>query len=153
MKATKMLREDHDRVRMLFNEWLNADGPGRKEQLVETICQELEIHTKLEEELFYPLVREHMSAQGEQWIDEAIREHDEVENLCNQLKQMHFDSGNWDGMFSDLRQKVEHHAGEEEREMFPACESEMGSSLLDAVGEQMAARKEQLRPVGARGGR
>jgi iron-sulfur cluster repair protein YtfE (RIC family) len=110
------------------------------QELVQEVCNELKVHTTLEEEIFYPAVRE--AIEDEDIMNEAQVEHDSAKELISQLEGMKPDDPMYAAIFTVLGEYVMHHVKEEESEMFPqAKKSEID---LMALAEQMAARKEEL---------
>ena len=140
--AIEMLMADHDKVKKAFKEFdkLDRDDTESCRQLVQTVCQDLKVHTTLEEEIFYPAVRE--AIEDEDQLNEAAVEHETAKMLIDQLENMDPDDPNYHATFTVLGEYVKHHIKEEESEMFPQAEK---SDLdFDALGEQMRSRKEEL---------
>jgi general stress protein YciG/hemerythrin superfamily protein len=145
MMATDMLRADHERVKGLFHDYDTADDENvaAKTAIAQKVFMELEIHSKIEEEIFYPAVREQGGDQGEELVNEAVEEHSAVKGLIEELRAMTSEAEDFDDKFQDLIDNVLHHAEEEESEMFPLAEEKMGDAL-QRLGAQMAERKRQL---------
>ncbi|MDP3723738.1 MAG: hemerythrin domain-containing protein [Candidatus Omnitrophota bacterium] len=137
--AVQMLQDDHQRVKGLFEEFKHAPQ-GDKRRIVKTVLTELEIHAKIEEEVFYPTVR--LRIKDHELMDEADEEHRVVEHLLLELKGMKPGDSYYDAKFTVLAENVTHHIQEEESEMFPKAASS-GLDLTE-LGERMAQRKEQL---------
>jgi iron-sulfur cluster repair protein YtfE (RIC family) len=114
--AIAMLKEDHCRVRDLFQEYEAAMDPRTKRELAEEVCTELETHAQLEEQIFYPAVQEE-SQEGRALVQEAIQEHQKVKDMIAALREMGPDSQAFDTKFREIMQNVEHHVEEEETEM------------------------------------
>ncbi len=115
-----MLKDDHKRVKKAFRDFEKLDAERDQDkcrQLVEHTCGELEVHTALEEELFYPAVRDCIKQQD--LIDEAEVEHMSAKTLIAQLKNMEPDDPKYAATFTVLGEYVKHHIKEEENEMFP----------------------------------
>ena len=136
--AIEMLRQDHDKVKQLF-ERFEQSGDSEKEQICEQTLKELEIHTALEEELFYPAAREHVD--DEEQIDQAFEEHHVAKLLLSELKKMSLDDERFEAKYKVLAESVKHHIQEEESELFPMVEGSLDSEEL---GQEMEARKEKL---------
>ncbi|HEX8841430.1 MAG TPA: hemerythrin domain-containing protein, partial [Sphingomicrobium sp.] len=115
--ATALLREDHRKVEKLFKEFEGAKGEGRKEKLARRICMELTVHTKIEEEIFYPACK---GKVDEDLLKEAYVEHDAAKLLIAEIEA---GSGQSDEFFDAkvqvLSEQIEHHVEEEEKELFP----------------------------------
>jgi hemerythrin superfamily protein len=135
-----MLREDHQKVKDLFEEFENTEDSKEKQRIVETALMELEVHAKLEEDLIYPAIREEIDE--EDLMDEALEEHHVVHVLVGELKKMKPRSERFDAKFTVLGESVKHHIQEEEGDMLPKAEG------LDIDWEDLTQRvmkkKEQL---------
>ncbi len=138
--AIAMLRQDHELVQGLFDRFEKARGGGRKEGLVSQICDELEVHAQLEEEIFYPAVREAIG--DDDLMDEATVEHQSAKDLIAQLRTMSTEDELYDAKVTVLGEYIKHHVREEQGEMFPKARRS-GVDLMD-LGERMRARKEEL---------
>ena len=142
--AIQLLSNDHDEVEQLFKQFqkLKRDG-AQKHELVRQICTALTVHSELEEEIFYPAVREALGRKQEILMDEAAIEHDSIKNLIEQIE----DSGDNDEMLAAkmnvLCEYVMHHVKEEEGEIFPKAKrarldlNELGAELLERKMELM----------------
>ena len=138
--VTDMLREDHKKVKGLFEEFEQADDAKAKQRIVETALAELEVHAKLEEELIYPAIRQEID--DDDLMDEALEEHHVVHGLIGELKKMKPSDERYDAKFTVLAENVRHHIKEEESEMFPKAED--CDIAWEALCSQMEKRKEQL---------
>ncbi len=108
---------------------------------MQQVCAELRIHTRIEEEMFYPAVRR---ASGDpDMVYEAVVEHASASALIHQLENMPADDPMFDARVSVLSEYVLHHIKQEEAEMFPAARKALAGEL-DGLGQQMAARKTEL---------
>lgn len=141
--AVSLLRADHAAVAALFEAFgeLKSDGP-RKASIVRKICDALSVHTRLEEEVFYPAAREVLRDGA--LVDEAEVEHQGAKALIAQLREMSPGDALYDAKVTVLKEYIEHHVKEEHREMFPKVKS----SKLDLV--KLGAQMEQLRSSWAR---
>ncbi len=138
--VTDMLREDHKKVKGLFEEFEHADDTKTKQRIVETALIELGIHAKLEEELIYPAMRSEID--DDDLMDEALEEHHVVHGLIGELKKMKPGDDRYDAKFTVLAENVRHHIKEEESEMFPKAED--CEIDWEALCSQVVKRKEQL---------
>ena len=142
--ATTLLAKDHKDVKALFKRYekltkAEADGSERQE-LAEQICQMLTVHATIEEEIFYPAVRE--AEVDEDLLDEAEVEHASAKDLIGQIQSMSPDDDLYDAKVTVLGEYVAHHVKEEEGEIFPkASKAELD---LVELGERLKARKEEL---------
>jgi hemerythrin-like domain-containing protein len=134
--ACTLLDEDHKKVEQLFKEYQSADA-SRKQQLAQTIAQELSVHMQIEDEIFYPAF---LDATGDDdMIEEAEDEHDEARELIAKLEGGKAD----DEVMKELQKAIEHHVGEERREMFPKAR-ETSSLDLVKLAQELEARKTEL---------
>lgn len=140
--AIAMLEEDHKKVKGLFREYERAgDAADKKQALYDTIREELTIHTKLEQEIFYPAAEE----KQEEEIAEAIEEHRVIERLLTELGSLKPSDEQFDAKMTVVMENVEHHAAEEEeKKMFPQAKKDLGMERLRELGERMAQRKMDL---------
>ncbi len=140
--AVALLKADHRKVAGLFSKAEKAKG-GAKEKLVEQICNELIIHTTIEEEIFYPACRSD-DVEGDK-LDEAQVEHDGAKVLINELKDAGSDSPMYDAKVKVLSEYIKHHVKEEEQPrkgLF--AEAKRKGVDMAAVGAELKARKEAL---------
>jgi hemerythrin superfamily protein len=142
--AIALLKADHERVEELFKQVEKAaDDPEACREIVTTACNELKVHAQLEEELFYPAVREALDEDDVELIDEAEVEHDTAKQLIARLEGMDAEDAYYAACFKVLSEYVRHHVKEEEGEIFPKAKK---TGLdLDALGEDMRSRKEALK--------
>jgi hemerythrin superfamily protein len=134
----EMLKADHQKVKGLFSQFESA-GEDQKPDIFKEIVKELQVHTKIEEEIFYPAVKKLDS----ELAVEAEEEHNIVDWIISQMKKLKPDDEHYEAKFSTLKENVEHHIEEEEKEMFPEAEEKLGGQL-DALGKKMMERKEAL---------
>jgi hemerythrin superfamily protein len=143
MNATALLKKQHKDVRGLFKEVLEVEDPESRRQLCEKIGQELMVHTKIEEEIFYPAVRD-LDDKGEEMILEALEEHHVVDLVLAELPQVDPEDERFYAKMTVLQDLVDHHAKEEEKEMFKFAQK-LGREELAELGERMEARAEELK--------
>jgi hemerythrin superfamily protein len=143
LTAIDLLKDDHEKVKKAFKEFEKMDRSDSEtcRQVVQSVCNDLRVHTTLEEEIFYPAVRE--AIEDEDLMNEAIVEHDTAKTLIEQLENMEPDDPNYYATFTVLGEYVLHHVKEEEGEMFPQAKKAKELDL-EALGEQMRTRKEEL---------
>ena len=138
------LKQDHRRAKQAFREAEKLDAEEDSEELkaiVDQTCAELEVHARLEEEVFYPAAREVL--KEEDLIDEAEVEHMSAKALIAQLREMSPDDQKYQPTFKVLGEYINHHVKEEENEIFPGLEGRSGAEW-EEVQEQMTTRREQL---------
>lgn len=142
--AITFLMQDHKKVKELFEEFKDlkdeVDSEEQKEDIVKQVCMELTVHAQVEEEIFYPAARE--AIEEEELLDEAYVEHATAKDLISQLEEMETSDEYYDAKVSVLSEYVQHHVKEEEGEIFPMIKK--AKVDIDALGEQMAQRKEDL---------
>ena len=140
--AIEMLKEDHAKVKKAFKEFEAMDRSDTEtcRQLVQTVCEDLKVHTTLEEEIFYPAVRE--AIEDEDIMNEASVEHETAKMLIEQLENMEPDDPNYYATFTVLGEYVMHHVKEEEGEMFPGAKK--AGVDMEALGQRMQERKSEL---------
>jgi hemerythrin-like domain-containing protein len=140
--ALQLLRDDHRHVKDLFKQFEEADDRRAKGQVVAEALTALEIHAKLEEEIFYPAVRKEADADPAE-MDEAEEEHHVVKLLIGELRRMKPGAARYDAKFTVLAENVKHHIDEEESEMLPKA-AELGMQRMNELGAAMEKRKLQL---------
>ena len=138
--VTDMLREDHTKVKGLFEKFEEADDANAKQRIVEMALAELDVHAKLEEELIYPAIRSEID--DDDLMDEALEEHHVVHGLIGELNKMKPSDKRYDAKFTVLSENVRHHIKEEESEMFPKAED--CDIDWEALHQQVMKRKDQL---------
>lgn len=146
MDALALLTADHNRVRGLFarfEEAKEADDVAAMTDLCRQIFTELEVHTTIEEEIFYPKVRKE-SEDLKEVVAEGVQEHHVVDVLMSEIKQLEPGGSAWVAKMTVLIENVEHHAEEEESEMFPEVRSQTNADFLQGMADELEARKAQL---------
>ena len=144
MDAITLLKDDHDRLKKLLNE-LDATterGVKTREQLLGRVKDELTVHESIEEEIFYPALKEH--PRTKEITLEAYEEHHVVDMVMKEIEGLPFDDERWGAKFTVMKENIEHHIEEEEGQMFKQARQVFEEEELEALGERMAARKEQL---------
>jgi len=142
--AYSILKEDHQKVQKLFEEFQKLhDQDGDSEELraiAEEICTELTIHAQVEEELFYPALRERIEEQD--LLDEAKVEHESARMLIEMIENEDGDEELFAARVVVLGEYVNHHIEEEQKQIFPAAKK--AKLDADALGEAIRTRKEEL---------
>lgn len=141
--AIALLKEDHEKVRGLLESLEKASG-ARRQKLLTQIGQELKVHTTIEEEIFYPAFREAAKKKDDQvMVYEAVHEHHMVDLALPEASEGE-NNEDLKAKAKVLKELVEHHADEEEDEMFPRARKVFDREELRDLGERMAARKKEL---------
>jgi hypothetical protein len=140
--AIALLKADHRKVEGLFEQFESAHGKGRKEQLARQICQELTIHTVIEEEIFYPACKGKVE---DDLLSESYVEHDAAKVLIAEIEQGGPDEAFYDAKVKVLSEEITHHVKEEEK---PAeglfAQARKADLDMDALGRMLEARKQDL---------
>ena len=138
--AIALLRADHKVVDNLFKEYEAARRVNEKQSLVKEICVQLTVHAQIEEEIFYPTVQK--AIRDKELVPEARVEHESLKALIAQIQDVTPDGEVYEARIQVLSEYVKHHVKEEQNGLFPKVK---GTRLdLVELGEQMAARKEEL---------
>jgi hemerythrin-like domain-containing protein len=143
MDAIAMLKADHEKVKRLLNELESTTERGVKTraELFATIKGELTIHEVIEEEIFYPALKSHPKAKD--IVLEAYEEHNVVDTLMSELEALDVSDERWGAKATVMKENIEHHIEEEEGEMFPQARQVFDREELEALGTQMADRKQR----------
>ena len=140
--AIALLKQDHRDAKELFKEFEKAKGDGRKEKLAHEICLALSVHFQLEEQIFYPACE---GTVDEDELKEGYVEHDAAKLLVAEIeKNEGADDEFFDTKVHVLQEEIEHHIEEEEGPGGIFAQARKGKLDLDALGEQLAARKKDL---------
>ncbi len=141
--AIALLKQDHETVRGLLGQLENASG-ARREKLLTQVEKELKVHTTIEEEIFYPAYRDAARKKEDKKLYfEALEEHHVVDMVMPETREG--DSvEELKAKAKVLKDLVEHHAEEEEKEMFPRARKALEREELRELGERMQQRKEEL---------
>ena len=142
--ALDLLMTDHKNVMKMFEQFekMRKDGDDESKQtLVERACAALTLHTRLEEEIFYPTARE--TLQEPDLLDEAEVEHALAKQLITELNAMQPGDDLYEAKFTVLGEYIKHHIQEEEKEIFPKMKK--AGAGLEGMGEEMRHRKIELR--------
>jgi hemerythrin-like domain-containing protein len=144
MDALQMLKEDHDKVKKLLSDLGQTTERGVKtrSELFAKVKQELQVHEAIEEEIFYPALKEHPKAK--ELVLEAYEEHNVVDMVMREIEGVPVEDETWGAKLTVMKENVEHHIEEEESEMFKQAKQVFGKDELDQLGERMQARKQQL---------
>ena len=147
MDAFNLLKADHRKVEKLFSQLESASGQA-KMRVFEQIKTELELHTHIEESIFYPALEK--PKQTHDLTLEAYEEHDVVKKLLRELSRAKAPNEEWEAKAKVLQENVEHHVEEEENELFEKAEAALSEEQIEALGEQMEAEKERKQRGGSK---
>lgn len=141
--AIALLKSDHKKCKRLFDEFENTNGRKKKKKIADLALLELKVHAVIEEEIFYPAVRQHV---GKDKMNEADEEHHVVKILVAELAEMDGSEDHYDAKFKVLSENVRHHIKEEEGEMLPKARKM--SLDFEALGAVMFNRQQELMKSG-----
>ncbi|MEA2453448.1 MAG: hypothetical protein QOG04_2158 [Actinomycetota bacterium] len=142
--AIELLEDDHKKVKKLLKQGddTTENAVKTRTELFDKIKREMEIHEAIEEEIFYPALKEHPKAK--EIVLEGYEEHHVVDQIMTELGDTSVDDEKWGAKFSVMKENIEHHIEEEEEDMFKKARDVLSSDELDALGERMQARKKEL---------
>jgi hypothetical protein len=162
MDVLTLLKGDHDRVRELFQRYRGGGGlsglvrrvtgavEAREQRAaLAKICDELDVHALVEEEIFYPAVRGTGDEELRKQVEEAVGEHARMKQQIAAIRPRLDDAQNLADEVSELESCVEHHASEEEREMFPRAEGVMPAARRAQLASEIRSRKKAVAPRAA----
>jgi hypothetical protein len=144
VNALKLLEEDHKKVKKLMGEIESATERGVKtrEELFTKLRGELEVHEAIEEEIFYPALKEHPKAKD--LVLEAYEEHNVVDMVMGEIEDVAYNDETWGAKFVVLKENLEHHIEEEESDMWKQARAVFDDDELNELGDRMSARKQEL---------
>ncbi len=144
MDAIAMLKEDHQKVKKLLKEGDESTERAVKtrQELIQTLQQELDVHERIEEEIFYPALQSF--AKAKEIVLEAYEEHDVVDTILGEILTTPVDDETWAAKFTVMKENLEHHIEEEEGDMFKKARDLLSETDLEELGERMQQRKEML---------
>jgi hemerythrin superfamily protein len=140
MDALELLKEDHQKVKELFEEVEETEDQREKTRIFSEIQRELETHARIEETVFYPAMEQHEELKD--MVLESIEEHKQIKTLLKEIDNLKSDSEKFEPKLSVLMENVEHHAEEEEEgKMFPKIREICSQEDLEKLGEELEAEK------------
>jgi iron-sulfur cluster repair protein YtfE (RIC family) len=142
--ALEILEADHRKVEDLFEtyEAQKDDDDETRQETAERICGELTVHMAMEEEIFYPWLRDNLEEDDMELVNEAEVEHNGAKELMNQIETAEEVDEMYDAKVKVLSEYIKHHVKEEEQEVFPSIRGK--TEELDSLGQEMASRKAEL---------
>jgi Hemerythrin HHE cation binding domain len=144
MNAADLLKQDHEKVKKLMEEIDSTTERGVKtrDELFTKFKQEMTVHERIEEEIFYPRLTER--AKTKDIALEGYEEHHVVDMVMAELDDVPYDDEHWGAKFTVMKENVEHHIEEEEGEMFKLARQALDSDELEELGERMETLKKEL---------
>ena len=140
MKATDFLKKQHREVMKLFKEVEKTEAPRERKRLMTDIVSHLKVHTTIEEEIFYPAVKEIGTEKAEELMLEAVEEHHVVDLVLEELPQVDPAADTFEAKMTVLKELIEHHVEEEQDEVFPMAERKLGKEQITELGERLEER-------------
>lgn len=140
MDAITLLKNDHKTVNGLFRRFEQARDKRTKRSVVDKIIEELSVHAAIEEQVFYPAIREAVPDTTDTVL-ESLEEHHIVKWTLSELQKMDPDDERFDAKVTVLIESVKHHVEEEETELFPEVRAALGRKVLGEIGEAMEKAK------------
>jgi len=146
MDATELLMKDHENVQGLFAQFEQvSDDAQKKSMLFEKIKDELQMHTKVEEEIFYPAVEELPIERAKDDIERSIQDHKEVDALLDELQSLSPDDADFDEKMTELMDAVRSHIQLEQEEVFKVARAGLGEEQLQELGREMEEFKQSMK--------
>jgi len=149
MNAIDLLKRQHKEVKSLFKKMEKTEAGRERRQLLDQIEAALKGHTVIEEEMFYPAVKGLETKKAEEMVAEALEEHHVVKLVLTELPDVDVEDEQFEAKMTVLSELVEHHADEEEDEMFKTAKK-IGDDELDDLGTRMEARFNEVTGQGSR---
>ncbi|MBW3581997.1 MAG: hemerythrin domain-containing protein [Euryarchaeota archaeon] len=143
--AIQMLKDDHKKVKQLLKDL--TSGSGDKKETLRKIEKEVQTHTHLEETIFYPAYRKELDTiEGKDLVEESLEEHHLVDKILEDLNGLKVDSAEFRGRCTVLKEMIEHHIKDEEKEMLPKAEKQISKTKLEEIGKRMKQEKQEFKP-------
>ena len=145
MNALNLLKKDHESVRTLFSRFERTSKTDleRRNDLLAQIRREIQIHSRAEEEIFYPALKA-LNGEGRQLVSQALNDHKDINDLLTQISRLKLTAKNFDDRFEALFEIVDQHVEEEEGEIFRFAEENCSEQELEDLGRQIQERKRIL---------
>ena len=149
MDAFALLKADHEKVAGMLETIENTTERALKgrEEVFAQLKEELDLHARIEEEIFYPALEE--MEETREIAVEAYEEHRLVKQLLGELQAEPKDTEEWTAKFTVLKESIEHHVEEEEGEMFKKARQAFTEEEIEVLGERLQEGKQQGRGAGA----
>ena len=143
MDALALLKSDHDKVKKMLAEGETTTERGEKTrtELFATLKGEMVVHERIEEEIFYPTLKEHPRARD--IVLEGFEEHHVVDEIMGELEATDVTDETWGAKFKVMKENIEHHIEEEEGEMFKQARAVFDADELEELGTRMEELKKR----------
>jgi hemerythrin-like domain-containing protein len=143
MRATELLRKQHRELETLLKEVLHGATVRERRALLHEIAARIEVHARIEEEIFYPALRAEAGGRKiELMVLEAYEEHHVVDLVLRDLARAELAAPSFEAKLTVFKELLEHHIEEEEHEMFPMAERKLGARRLTELGLRMLEKAE-----------
>jgi hypothetical protein len=144
MNAFELLKQDHQKVAGIFEklEQTTERAIKTREEMFERLRSELDMHATLEDQIFYPVLKE--AAETREITLEAIEEHKVVKQLLEELSSLPVEDEQWTAKLTVLKENVEHHVEEEEKEMFKSARQVLSKEQIEELGRMMEESRKQF---------
>ena len=150
--AIKLLKADHKEVSEMVEKFENGRlSKDRKVATAKQICMALTVHAQIEEEIFYPAIERQLGTEGATLITEARKEHTEMKRAMSKLRASEFAGPEGARLLQEMMKGVQHHVQEEESELLPTAQQQLGGEL-ERLGNQMQQRKQEVQHTKLRPG-
>ncbi len=148
MDAIALLKADHEKVKKLLADGESTTERGEKTrtELFATLKEEMMLHERIEEEIFYPALKEHPKARD--IVLEGFEEHHVVDEIMGELETTDVTDETWGAKFKVMKENIEHHIEEEEGDMFKQARQVFDADELEALGARMMELKKVGQEVG-----
>lgn len=151
MKATELLKAEHDKVEELFAQ-VEATDESKHEALFVKIKDALDPHAHIEETIFYPKMIADGDEELKSIVKEGIEEHRQMKMFLKEIASLTKDADKFEAKLKVLMEDTRHHVKEEEGEMFPMVEKQFPAEVLEELGAAMAAEEGKFKKTHAAGG-
>jgi hemerythrin superfamily protein len=140
MNALELLKQQHDEVKALFEQFERTEDSDEKDTIVQELSDNLAAHAAIEEKIFYPAA---FAGSTKELLQEAVEEHLAAKRIIADLLDLTAEDESFDAKVKVLKEQIEHHIQEEEGQLFKKVRKELDESTLEALGEQMSDLFEQ----------
>ena len=148
--ACAFLDQQHNEVDELFSKFEDSDAGEGGRRIFEQIRDKLRVHAQIEEEIFYPPIKDAKAAETGEEIAEAVEEHYQIKLIISDIDTTRPRGDVFKGKLKVLKEDVQHHVGEERDTVFPDARKYLGEERLEELGDQLRARFQQLTKSGTR---
>lgn len=142
MNPFEMLRDEHRTARGLVESLSSGDDDARREELFQKLSTQLDVHAQIEEDHFYPALRDEIGADDA--LEDGREEHDKIRALLESMSGQSIGSEDWNESLALLRKTLDHHVKEEEDEVFPLAEAMVSRSFMREVAAAMERERSRL---------